>query len=163
MSTVPQRKKVIALLNEARAAELTAIMQYMAHHYELEDSDYGKLAKIMKTIAIQEMKHAEELAERILYLGGTPTSEPDGKVTKGQNIPAMLKRDVGLEAGAVEMYNASAMACAKAGDHTSKRLFQSLLQDEEEHLGQFRNIQDHVAKLGDAYLATLIGESADEA
>ncbi|MBL7139274.1 MAG: bacterioferritin [Planctomycetes bacterium] len=163
MSTAQDKKKVIELLNQGRAAELTAIMQYMAQHYELDDADYGKLAKIMKTIGIQEMNHAEQLAERILYLGGTPTSEPDGKVTKGQDIAAMLKRDIGLETGAVEMYNASAMGCAKAGDHTSKQLFQDLLQDEEEHLGQFQNIQDHVAKLGDAYLATLVGDQGGEA
>ncbi|MCK7485212.1 MAG: manganese catalase family protein [Bacillus subtilis] len=63
-------KKVIDLLNEARARELSAITQYMAQHYELEDQDYGKLAKVMKEIGIQEMKHAEALAERILFLKG---------------------------------------------------------------------------------------------
>jgi len=161
MSTAEDRTKVIDLLNQARAAELTAIMQYMAHHYELEDADYGKLAKTMKTIAIQEMDHAEQLAERILYLEGTPTSEPDGKITHGQDIPEMLKHDIGLEKGAVDMYNDSAMACAQAGDHTSKRLFQQLLQDEEAHLGDFENIQVHIEKLGDAYLATLAGGEAE--
>jgi len=161
MSTANDRKKVIDLLNQGRAAELTAIMQYMAHHYALEDADYGKLAKVMKTIAIQEMEHAEQLAERILYLEGTPTSEPDGKITRDKGIPAILKRDVGLEQGAVEMYNASARACAQAGDHTSQRLFQQLLQDEEEHLGEFQNVQAHVEKLGDAYLATLTGGEAE--
>ena len=161
MSSAEDRKKVIDLLNQARAAELTAIMQYMAHHYELEDADYGKLAKTMKTIAIQEMDHAEQLAERILYLEGTPTSDPDGQVTHGQDIPDMLKRDVGLERGAVDMYNGSAMACAQAGDHTSKRLFQQLLQDEEEHLDEFENIQAHLETLGDVYLATLTGGEAE--
>lgn len=161
MSTPENRKKVIDLLNQARAGELTAIMQYMAHHYELEDADYGKLAKIMKTIAIQEMDHAEQLAERILYLEGTPTSEPDGQITHGQDIPELLKRDIGLEQGAVDMYNDSAMQCAKAGDHTSQRLFQQLLADEEDHLGEFENIQAHVEKLGDAYLATLTGGEAE--
>ncbi|MFO8012516.1 MAG: bacterioferritin [Phycisphaerae bacterium] len=161
MSTAEDRKKVIDLLNQARAAELTAILQYMAHHYELEDGDYGKLAKRMKEIAIQEMDHAEQLAERILYLEGQPTSEPDGKVTHGQDIPEMLKRDIGLEQGAIDMYNDSAMACAQAGDHTSKRLFQQLLQDEEEHLDDFQNVLDHVEKLGDVYLATLTGGEAE--
>jgi len=161
MSTAENRKKVIELLNQARAGELTAIMQYMAHHYELEDADYGKLAKTMKTIAIQEMEHAEQLAERILYLEGTPTSAPDGKVDHGQGIAEMLKRDVALEQGAVDMYNDSAMACAQAGDHTSKRLFQQLLQDEESHLGDFENVQAHLEKLGDVYLATLTGGEAE--
>jgi bacterioferritin len=160
-SKASSKKKVIELLNQARAAELTAILQYMGHHYELEDSDFGKLAKPMKEIAIQEMDHAEQLAERILYLGGTPTFQPDGKVTKGQEIADMLKRDIGLEEGAVEMYNDSARECAQAGDHTSKRLFQKLLQDEEEHLDMFQNVLAHVEKLGDAYLATLTGGEAE--
>ena len=66
-------QKVIDLLNQARARELTAITQYMAQHYELEDSDFGKLAGKLKEIGIQEMKHAEQLAERILFLNGEPT------------------------------------------------------------------------------------------
>jgi bacterioferritin len=161
MSSAKDRKKVIDLLNQARAAELTAILQYMAHHYELEDGDYGKLAKRMKEIAIQEMDHAEQLAERILYLEGEPVYKPDGEVKKGQDIADMLRRDVGLEQGAIDMYNDSAMQCAQAGDHTSKRLFQQLLQDEEDHIDDFQNVLDHIEKLGDAYLATLTGGEAE--
>ena len=70
-------KKVIDLLNAGRARELTAISQYLIQHYELEDKDFGKLGKKMKEIGIQEMKHAEALAERILFLKGTPTLKPD--------------------------------------------------------------------------------------
>src|SRR4030042_6042757 len=90
-------KKVIDLLNEARARELTAITQDRAQHYELEDQDYGKLAKVMKEVGIQEMKHAEDLAERILFLKGTPTSKPDAVAKKGEDIPAMLATDIALE------------------------------------------------------------------
>ena len=161
MSKATDKATVIKLLNAARASELTAIMQYMAHHYELEDADYGKLAKSMKEIAIEEMKHAEALAERILFLGGEPTTEPDGKVKNGQAMPDMLKTDIALEAGAVAMYNASAMACAKAGDHTSKQLFQQLLRDEEAHLDVFQNVQGHLEQLGNVYLATLAGGEAE--
>jgi len=67
-------QKVIDLLNKARSREIAAITQYMAQHYELEDSDFGKLASKFKEIAIAEMKHAEKLAERILFLKGEPTS-----------------------------------------------------------------------------------------
>jgi len=154
-------KKVIDLLNAARAGELTAIMQYMAHHYELEDADFGKLAKVMKTISIEEMKHAEALAERILFLGGTPASKPDGEVQKGQEIPQMLATDFALEDGAVKMYNESAVACAQERDQISKELFEKLLADEEKHLDTFENIKDHVDKLGSAYLATLTGGAAE--
>ncbi|HUU90339.1 MAG TPA: bacterioferritin [Phycisphaerae bacterium] len=161
MSKATDKATVIKLLNAGRASELTAIMQYMAHHYELEDADYGKLAGSMKEIAIEEMKHAEALAERILFLGGEPTTEPDGKVKKGQAIPDMLKTDVGLETGAVAMYNASANACAQAGDQISKQLFEQLLSEEETHLDEFQNVRDHLEQLGNVYLATLTGGEAE--
>ncbi len=148
-------KKVIDLLNQARSRELTAILQYMAQHYELEDNDFGKLAKKLKEIAIAEMKHAEALAERILFLNGVPTSQPDGKAKKGEEIPAQLATDIKLEADAVEMYNAASVVCAEEKDQVSKELFEKLLADEEGHLDYFQNVQDHVEKLGAAYLATL--------
>ncbi|MBN1917473.1 MAG: bacterioferritin [Verrucomicrobia bacterium] len=151
-------KKVIDLLNKARASELTAISQYMLHHYELEDTDFGKLAKVLKKTGIEEMKHAEKLAERILFLGGTPTTEPDGKSKKGQEIAKLLETDIALETGAVKMYNESANACAAEKDQVSKQLFEELLAEEEAHLDEFQNIKRHVDQLGAAYLATLTGE-----
>jgi len=154
-------KKVIELLNQARASELTAILQYMAHHYELEDGDFGKLASVLKKTAIDEMKHAEKLAERILFLNGTPTSKPDGEIKKGQEIAEMLATDIALEEGAVKMYNESANACAAEKDQISKQLFEELLGEEEEHLDVFQNVKKHVDKLGPAYLATLTGGESD--
>ena len=161
MSSAEDRKKVIDLLNKARAAELTAIMQYMAHHYELEDADYGKLAAILKATAIEEMKHAEALAERILQLGGEPVTQPDGEVEKGQEVPQMLAHDAGLGAGMGRGVIHLDRPFFEAGDHTSARLFQELLANEEGHLDEFRNILGHIEKLGDAYLATLVGGEAD--
>jgi len=151
-------KKVIDLLNQARSRELTAITQYMAQHYELEDQDFGKLASKLKEIAIQEMKHAEKLAERILYLKGEPTSKPDGVAKKGQKIQEMLATDFGLEAQAIKMYNDASVVCAAEKDQISKEVFEELLKDEEDHLNTFENIKDHVDKLGPAYLATLTGK-----
>jgi bacterioferritin len=150
-------KKVVQLLNDARARELQAISQYMVHHYELEDADFGKLGDKMKEIAIQEMKHAEELGERVLFLGGTVSTKPSGEAKKGQSIPDVLKTDIELEDGAVKMYNDSAKVCATEGDNVSKQLFEKLLGEEEAHLDTFQNILDHVQKLGDSYLATLTG------
>ncbi len=148
-------KKVIDLLNAARARELTAIGQYMIQHYELEDSDFGKLAKKMKEVAIQEMKHAEGLAERILFLKGTPTSKPDSDVKKGEAIEAMLATDIALESAAVKTYNDAAKVCAEEKDSISKQLFEKLLGEEEEHLNLFENTKEHLAKMGAAYLASL--------
>jgi bacterioferritin len=150
-------KKVIGLLNEARSRELTAISQYMAQHYELEDSDFGKLASKFKEVAITEMKHAEKLAERILFLKGEPTSKPDGVAKQGQQIPEMLTTNIGLEAQAIKMYNEAAMVCASEKDQISKKLFEELLKEEEGHLNYFENIKDHVDKLGASYLVTLTG------
>ena len=150
-------KKVIDLLNAARSRELTAITQYMGQHYELEDQDYGKLAKKLKEIAIQEMKHAEALAERILFLKGEPTTKPDGVIKKGQAIAEMLKTDMALETAAIKMYNDAAVVCAAEKDQISKQLFEKLLGEEEGHFNDFENIKDHLDKMGDAYLATLAG------
>ena len=151
-------KKVIDLLNQARSRELTAITQYMAQHYELEDQDFGKLASKLKETAIQEMKHAEKLAERILYLKGEPTSKPDGVAKKGQKIQDMLTTDIGLEAQAIKMYNDASVVCAAEKDQISKEVFEELLKDEEDHLNTFENIKDHVDKLGVAYITTLTGK-----
>jgi bacterioferritin len=150
-------KKVIDLLNQARARELTAITQYMAQHYELEDQDFGKLAGKLKETGIAEMKHAEKLADRILFLKGEPTTKPDGVAKKGQEIPEMLKTDIGLESEAIKMYNEAALTCAAEKDQISKQIFEELLKEEEGHLNMFENIKDHVDKLGASYLVTLAG------
>lgn len=151
-------KSVIDLLNEARARELAAITQYMTNHYELEDQGIGGLASKLKEIGIQEMKHAEKLAERILFLDGVPTSKPDLVAKKGLDIAGILKTGEALEAAACKMYNASAGACAQAKDQISKQVFEELLGDEEEHLDYFQTTAEHVEQLGAAYIATLIGE-----
>jgi bacterioferritin len=150
-------QKVIDLLNKARSRELTAISQYMSQHYELEDTDFGKLASKFKEIAITEMKHAEKLAERILFLNGEPTSKPDALPKKGQQIPQMLTTNMALELAAIKMYNEAAMVCAAEKDQISKELFEDLLKEEEDHLNYFENVKDHIDKLGTAYLATLAG------
>ena len=158
MSEDVRSQKVIDLLNEARARELTAIMSYMAYHYVLEDQDFGKLAKAFKKIGIEEMKHAEECAERILFLGGVPTTKPDAKIQKTDDIEEMLKISEDLEQQACDMYNAAANTCSAEGDQISKKIFESLLAEEEEHLDYFQNQHRFVKKLGAAYLATLTGE-----
>jgi bacterioferritin len=150
-------QKVIDLLNKARSRELTAISQYMAQHYELEDTDFGKLASKFKEIAIAEMKHAEKLAERILFLEGEPTSKPDGVAKKGQKIAEMLTTNMALESAAMKMYNEAAMVCAAEKDQISKELFEDLLKEEEDHFNYFENVKDHLDKLGASYLATLVG------
>jgi len=130
----------------------------MIHHYELEDKDFGKLASKLKETAIAEMKHSEKLADRILFLNGEPTTKPAGKAMKGQEIPEMLKANIGLESEAIQMYNEAAVICAAEKDQISKELFEELLKEEEGHLDMFENIKDHIDKLGASYLATLTGK-----
>jgi bacterioferritin len=153
--------KVIDALNAARGRELTAILQYMEAHYELEDQQFPKLAKEMKKIAFVEMKHAEKLAERILYLNGTPNMKPDGEIQKGLDIAGFLELSKGLETDAIKMYNDSIRLCAAEGDDGSKEVFQDLLEAEEEHFDFFDNTESHVKNLGGAYIATLTEGEAD--
>jgi bacterioferritin len=149
---------VIDLLTEARLRELEAIDQYMIHHDELENKDLGKLASQIKEIAIAKVKHAEKLAERILFLKGEPISETDPTSKKGQEIPEMLATDVALERRAVKMYNEAAAICASEKDQKSKDLFDEFLSDEEDHLNFFEKVEDHVNKVGAADIATLTGK-----
>jgi bacterioferritin len=102
------------------------------------------------------MKHHEAFAERILFLGGTPTTKPSDTAKKGLGIAEHLKVNIALEADAVKMYNDSARVCAEELDNISKALFEELLAEEEPHLDEFQRTLDHVEKLGDAYVATLI-------
>jgi len=132
---------VIDLLNEARLRELEAINQYMVHHHELENKDFGKLASKIKEIAIVEMNHAEKLAERILFLKGEPISKPDTTPQEGQEIPEMLTTDMALERRAVKMYSEAAVICGSEKDQKSKDLFEELLGDEESHLNSFENVR----------------------
>ena len=154
-------KKVIDALNEARSRELSAILQYMAQHYELDNDDFGKLAKTIKVTAIVEMKHAEKFGERILFLGGVPTSKPDLDAKKGQDIAGMIATDITLEEQAIDLYNSASALCAAEQDMVSKQIFDELVKEETDHLDEFQNIQEHVAKLGAAYLATLTGSAGD--
>lgn len=100
-----RKAKVIEVLNKARALELHAIHQYMNQHYSLDDMDYGELAANMKLIAIDEMRHAENFAERIKELGGEPTTNKEGKVVTGQDVPAIYESDANQEDATIEAYS----------------------------------------------------------
>lgn len=151
------REKVIEVLNKARALELNAIHQYMNQHYNLDDKDYGELAANLKLIGIDEMRHAEMFAERIKELGGEPTTEPAGKVEKGQNIDVIFPFDVELEDGAITAYNEFLLVCRENGDSTSMKLFEGIIDEEQLHYNYFDNIGSHIKKLGNTYLSTIAG------
>ncbi|MCY3024637.1 MAG: ferritin-like domain-containing protein [Planctomycetota bacterium] len=159
--TSPKNSAVIEVLNKARASELAAILQYMSQHYELADKDYGQIAASMKLIAIDEMRHAEMLAERVLLLNGRPTSRPDMETKKNQPIAEIMAQGIQLEETALREYNESLHVCQKNNDYVSAKIFELLIAEEQVHLEYFQDIQDHIRELGNAYLATQVGGPAE--
>jgi bacterioferritin len=155
-----RRKAVIAVLNKARAMELLAVHQYMNQHYGLDDMDYGELAANLKLIAIDEMRHAEQFAERIKELGGEPTTEKDGKVKAGQNVEAVFPFDANLEDDTIDTYNQFLLTCQENGDNVSAKIFETILDEEQAHYKYFDNVNDHLKKLGATYLAKIAGTPA---
>ena len=152
-----RKAKVIEVLNKARAMELFAIHQYMNQHYNLDDMDYGELAANMKLIAIDEMRHAENFAERIKELGGEPTTQKDGKIVTGQEVTVIYEADANQEEATIEAYSQFLAVCKEAGDIVSARLFERIIDEEQAHLTYYDNIDGHIKKLGDTYLAKIAG------
>jgi bacterioferritin len=155
-----RRQNVIEVLNKARAMELKAIHQYMNQHYNLDDMDYGELAAKMKLIAIDEMRHAEQFAERVKELGGEPVTEHGGKVEKGQKVEGVFSFDADLEDDAIDAYNQFLLVCRENGDAISMKLFEAIIDEEQIHYNYFDNVNGHIQKLGDTYLAKIAGTSS---
>ena len=124
---------VIAGLNEALREELTAINQYFIHAEMCHNWGYHGLGSYIRKQSIDEMKHAEQLIERILFLDGTPKMEYL-ELTVGANVRAQIEADFKLEVNAVAMYNKAIRMAREAGDDQSRELFSKLLKDEEGHV-----------------------------
>jgi bacterioferritin len=137
------KDKVIARLNEALKAELTAITQYFLHSEMCENWGYHRLGEFIKKQSIDEMKHAEKVIERILFLDGTPNMGLGLPIKPGANVKAQLESDLALEVEAFSMYNAAIQVCVAEGDNTSRELFEMLLKDEEKHI-DFLEAQLHI-------------------
>jgi bacterioferritin len=156
-----RRAKVIDVINKARSMELQAIAQYMNQHYNLDDMDYGDMAMNVKLIAIDEMRHAEMFAERIKELGGEPTTEPAAKSSKGQKVKTIFSFDAKLEDDTVDAYNEFLLICRENGDSTSVKIFEAIIDEEQVHFNYFDNVNDHIEKLGETYLAQVAGTPSD--
>ena len=152
-----RRKKVIDVLNKARAMELEAIYQYMNQHYNLDDKDYGELAAKIKLIAIDEMRHAEMFAERIKELGGEPVTEHGGKIVKGQPADKIFSYDTVLEDDTIDAYNQFLLVCRDNGDSGSVKIFEQIIDEEQIHFNYFDAVNNHIAELGQTYLAKIAG------
>jgi bacterioferritin len=125
--------QVIAQLNQALKEELTAINQYFLHAEMCHNWGYHKLGDYIRKQSIDEMKHAEELIERLLFLDATPKMDYM-ELNVGGNVKEQLEADLQLEVNAVGMYNKAIQVARDAGDDTSRDLFSKLLKDEEEHV-----------------------------
>jgi len=126
-------QKVIERLNRALHDELGAVIQYMVQAETCENWGYGRLAGITKSRAIEEMKHAEALIERILFFDAVPDVNVALKPTLGKDVPQQFEAGLADETTAVREYNDSAEICREAGDSGTKDLFERLLHDEERH------------------------------
>jgi bacterioferritin len=151
-------KNIIAALNEALKEELTAINQYFLHAEMCENWKYERLAKYIKKQSIDEMKHAEALVERILFLDGTPSMEPLA-VKIGSTVKQQLENDLALEINAVAMYNRHVHAAVEAGDNGSRELFEKLVGDEEDHADWLEAQLHQIGEIGfERYLSQQVRE-----
>jgi bacterioferritin len=151
--------KVIAALNEALKEELTAINQYFLHAEMCENWHYGKLGGFIRKQSIDEMKHAEQIIERILFLDGTPSMTELMQLNVGQNVRDQLESDLKLELAAVVQYNRAVALARDAGDNASRELFERLLKDEEEHVDWLEAQLYQIKEIGyERYLSQQIRE-----
>ena len=155
------KKEVIDILNEALKHELGAVNQYWLHYRMLDNWGFTKLAKHTRHESIDEMKHAEVLIERILFLDGSPSMMPL-ELKVGGSVKAMIESDLALEVSAVKQYNDAVAIATKEGDNGSRDLLVQLLKDEEEHV-DFLESQMHLIKeVGyERYLTMQMGEGEE--
>ena len=148
-----RKEKSIELLNKAVADELLAVHQYMYFHFRCDDMGYDLLSGLFKRTAIQEMMHVEQLSERILFLKGEVEMKTSGDVQKIHEPKEMLELATAMEEGSVNDYNAWAQECAANADAVSKKLFETLVAEEEVHQDQYETELDNLEKFGANYLA----------
>jgi bacterioferritin len=154
--------KVIKELNDALREELTAINQYFLHAEMCENWGYKKLADYIKKQSIDEMKHAEVLIERVLFLDGTPSMEPL-RLTIGDNVRRMIESDLELELGAVKRYNAAVQIATQEKDNGSRDLLVKLLKDEEDHVDWLEAQLHQIKEVGyERYLSLQAGSFEDK-
>jgi len=151
--------KVVAALQEALREELTAINQYFLHAEMCENWHYSKLGDFIKKQSIDEMKHAEELIERVLFLDGTPSLTEPMRLTIGKDVRSQLQSDLQLELSAVTLYNKAVKTSQEQGDNASRELFERLLRDEEKHVDWLEAQLHQIEEIGyERYLSQQISK-----
>ncbi|HET9554057.1 MAG TPA: bacterioferritin [Anaeromyxobacteraceae bacterium] len=158
MKSDPQ---IIDLLNEVLTNELTAVNEYFVHAKMCRNWGYHRLAKHNRDESIDEMKHADKLIERILYLEGVPNLQRLGKVNVGETVPEQLKLDLELEKHAIPTLNRGIELCRSKGDNGTAELLEDLVVDEEEHADWLETQLSLIEQIGEAhYLAQQVHEGS---
>ncbi|MEU0123888.1 bacterioferritin [Streptomyces albidoflavus] len=149
--------EVIEFLNEQLTAELTAINQYWLHYRIQDNNGWYKLAKYTRAESMDEMKHADKLTERILFLDDLPNYQRLFHVRVGQTVTEMFEADMQIELEAVDRLKRGIEVMRSKGDHTSRRLFEEILEDEEHHIDYLEAQLALIEKMGEAlYIAQQI-------
>jgi bacterioferritin len=140
--------EVVDALNEILTSELTAINQYFIHYKMCENWGYKRLAKKKREESIEEMKHADQIIERILFFDGVPNMQRLNPVRVGETVPEQFQVDLALEYDAVTRFNAGIAACAAAGDNTTRALLERILVSEEDHIDWLETQQETIRQIG---------------
>jgi len=141
-------KKVLELLNEALKNELTATNQYWLHYRLLDNWGVHKLAEFERSESIDEMKHADRLSERILFLDGLPNFQLLGRLHIGEDVAEILKGDMELELEALKQLKGAVTHCEKVKDYVSRDLFSDILENEEQHIDTLEQQFEMIKRMG---------------
>jgi bacterioferritin len=151
-------EKLIRTLNSLLSDELTAINQYMVHSEMSANWGYEKLHKHFEKQAMDEMKHAEKLIGRILFLEGTPTVNNLGKISIGMDASKQLASDHALELGAIHAYNQAILLAGEVGDFATREILEHILQDEDAHIDRIEELLDQIGHMTlPIFLTTQVG------
>jgi bacterioferritin len=140
--------KLIKVLNSLLADELTAINQYMVHSEMCDNWGYDKLHKMIETRAVTEMKHAEKLIGRILFLEGLPIVTNLKTLHIGADVPKMFGNDHDAEMGAVKSYNAAIVLAGDVKDYATREVLEQILKDEDGHVDEIEAVEDQIGQMG---------------
>ena len=143
MAEQKSSKKLLDLLNESIGRELQVAIQYMWQHVQWSGVKGFAVQEELKSIAIQEMKHAESIAERLFYLGAIPTTKPS-PIFVGKSLKEMIEQDTKDEAGAIKLYKQVIGVARDEGDETTRQLFRNILMEEEDHHDTFTTLLEEI-------------------